>query len=122
MAECSRCRYISPLEQGALTISSPINEYSGSNNIHVSSLQPENPRLNENNYRFWVAQVLNSVGRYDLEDHLTVLVAFASPFILVKNVENNKVIKLRKPQYVVWNKPGRCLTSLVVSLYLKGNV
>lgn len=45
-------------------------------NFSTTSLQIVNPRLTEENYRYWKAQALVIVSAYGLEDHLTGLVQF----------------------------------------------
>lgn len=47
----------------------------------------------EENYHYWRAQVLNSVGAYDLEDHFTGLITCPSPFVLIKIDSGTSVVK-----------------------------
>lgn len=50
----------------------------------MKSLQVIYPKSVEGNYHYWKAQALFSIRAYELEDHLTGLVTFPSPFLLLK--------------------------------------
>lgn len=98
-------------EQNASDISAPFTDTGNSSTVQITSLQPVNPRLTEENYHYWRAQVLNSVAAHDLEDHLTGLITCPPPFILVKTDSSPGGVKQKNPQYTLWKKHDRFLMS-----------
>lgn len=76
-------------------------------------------RLTEENYHYWRAQVLVTVGAHDLEDHLIGLSPCPSPFIFVKNVNESSALKQPNPQYHVWKKCDKLLMSWLLASILE---
>ena len=90
------------------------NAVSGTN-FPVSNLQAINPKLSEENYRYWRAQVLYTVGAHNLRDHLIGVLACLIQCIVTKD-DSGTLLQQPNPKYSIWKRYDDLLMSWLMAL------
>lgn len=84
----------------------------------ILTLQPMNPKLIDDNYRYWRDQALLAIGAHDLEKQLTGLSRCPRPFLLVKSDDGTIEVKVANIMFSSMEKMDKLLMGwLISSLY-----